>query len=194
MQIFRPYPDYQSCAKSLDDIRLRVQLKESAQILSTSIRKVTNNIEHKIYKSYNKNGRFVKWCSLSKYAFLDLLNYSFAISEEYEYRFDKAHKSIEIVKNCKKYIDEFPEKGYDKYEGCNRCDELTDTGLSIYDAYKIILLDKWENDKIKITFTKTKKPNWRKDDIKERTEQKIEAKKEGAKKAQKTKLNQKRKN
>jgi len=161
MQLFMPNKSLIQSAESLDDLRLRIQLKEAAQILSTAIFNKTEIINDGLYKPYNKNGRFTKWVQSSKYAFLNIVDYCKYLHNEYQYRFNKEHKSFLVIKNCEKYVDIFPEIGYKNYVGCKRCEELmNELDIDIHEAYQIVLSEKWINDIKKPKWTNRNKPRW----------------------------------
>ena len=162
MNIFITHKNHQQSASNLDDLRLGCQIKELAQILSTAIfNKV--GMQSDLYKPYNRNGRFAKWAGSSKYCMTKLIDYGRELETEYEYRFDKPHKSYCIILNSYKYIEEFNEVGcedYLSYVGDEQLIQYMLSGLDIYQAYQKVLQEKWYKD-IKIPkWTKRNKPKF----------------------------------
>lgn len=162
MNIFITHKNHQQSASSLDDLRLDCQIKELAQILSTAIYNKIG-MQSDLYKPYNSNGRFVKWAGSSKYCMLKLIDYGKELEIEYEFRFDKPHKSYYIILNSYKYIEEFNEVGckdYLSHVGDEQVVLYMLNGMNIYQAYQKVLQDKWYKD-VKIPkWTKRNQPKF----------------------------------
>lgn len=162
MNIFITHKNHQQSASNLDDLRLGCQIKELAQILSTAIFNKIGNRDD-IYKPYNRNGRFAKWAGSSKYCMLKLIDYGQELEAEYEYRFDKSHKSYQIVLNCRKYIDSFDEVGckdYLSHVGDEQVIKYMLNGMDIYQAYQKVLQEKWYKDVKNPKWTNRNKPKF----------------------------------
>lgn len=162
MNIFITHKNHQQSASNLDDLRLGCQIKELAQILSTAIYNKIG-IQSDLYKPYNCNGRFAKWAGSSKYCMLKLIDYGEELEAEYEYRFDKPHKSYYIILNSYKYIEEFNEVGckdYLSHVGDEQVVLYMLNSMNIYQAYQKVLQDKWYKD-VKIPkWTKRNQPKF----------------------------------
>jgi hypothetical protein len=84
------------CARYLDDRRLETMTMVTARILCTVARERRWSNDERLYKSSGKNHPCVLWAhSPGNYSWL--YNYFKAQLKEYKHRFDKDHKSIEIL-------------------------------------------------------------------------------------------------
>lgn len=160
MNIFITDESYAISAQNLDDVRLRCQIKELAQILSTAIYNKIG-VQSDIYKPYNPNGRFTKWAD-NYYNMRKLIYYGDALELEHIFRFNKSHKSYQIIKNCEKYINNFDINYIKQYSFV--ADEQTEkhmlSGINIYQAYQKTLQDKWYNDKRTPKWTNRQEPSF----------------------------------
>ena len=91
-------------AKMLCDKHVPKMLLESAQMLSTAVRKYeketdTTPLAEPIYKSAYPNHPMTIWVSETLGNFTWALYNAFCINNEYEYRFKKNHKSYKVIKN-----------------------------------------------------------------------------------------------
>ena len=91
-------------AKMLCDKHVPKMLLESAQMLSTAVRKYeketnTTPLAKPIYKSADPNHPKTIWVSETLGNFTWALYNAFCINNEYEYRFKKNHKSYKVIKN-----------------------------------------------------------------------------------------------
>ena len=91
-------------AKMLCDKHVPKMLLESAQMLSTAVRKYeketdTTPLAEPIYKSAYPNHPMTKWVCENKANFKWALDNALWINNEYEYRFKKNHKSYRVIKN-----------------------------------------------------------------------------------------------
>lgn len=147
MQIFRPYKNHKQSAKYLDDKRLNKQVVECFQLIQTCLVKlklIEGKMAHKhhpITKVIYNNG---------KPYLPDLLNYMIACDKEWidrgrnrkdEFK-HKINSMINIIDSNKDLFcgDNIPE--YYCFGGTIKY------GSEIYDSYKGLLGNKWENDKI----------------------------------------------
>ena len=91
-------------AEYLCDKHIPKMLLESAQMLSTAVRKYeeeTNStpLAEPIYKSAYPNHPMTKWVCETKDNFDWTLDNALAIYDEYKLRFNKIHKSYKVLKN-----------------------------------------------------------------------------------------------
>ena len=91
-------------AQYLCDKHIPKMLLESAQMLSTAVRKYeeeTNStpLAEPIYKSAYPNHPMTKWVCETKDNFDWTLDNALAIYDEYKLRFNKIHKSYKVLKN-----------------------------------------------------------------------------------------------
>lgn len=81
---------------------------ETAQLLSTAILSFDSSIPG-LYRKTHTNHPVTIWTRTSRANFLWLLEYGFAISEEYTRRYGKVHASSRIIKQCAEYSQKIPE-------------------------------------------------------------------------------------
>lgn len=96
--------DWHKSAQSLDNYRLPKMIVESAQILSTVINENPTKLNIPLYKTTHRNHPCVKWAETSFENFKSVLNHAFYMCEAYEKRFNKTHKTkevLETMKNCR---------------------------------------------------------------------------------------------
>jgi hypothetical protein len=91
-------------ARYLCDKHVPKMLLESAQMLSTAVRKYeeftqTTPLSAPIYKSAYPNHPMTKWVSTSKNNFNWALENAVWIDDEYRRRFNKIHKSFDVIQN-----------------------------------------------------------------------------------------------
>ena len=91
-------------AQYLCDKHIPKMLLESAQMLSTAVRKYeeeTNGVPlaEPIYKSAYPNHPMTKWVGETKGNFNWALENAIYIHEEYRFRFNKNHKSYKVIQN-----------------------------------------------------------------------------------------------
>ena len=91
-------------AEMLCDKHIPKMLLESAQMLSTAVRKYeketdTTPLAKPIYKSAYPNHPMTKWVGETKGNFEWALENAIYIHEEYRFRFNKNHKSYKVIKN-----------------------------------------------------------------------------------------------
>ena len=116
MNIFFLHKDPQWAANALCDKHVPKMLLESAQMLSTAVRKYeeeTNGVPlaEPIYKSAYPKHPMTIWVGQNKSNFTWALENAVFISQEYCKRFKKLHKSSRIINNIydNNYIDNIPD-------------------------------------------------------------------------------------
>lgn len=140
MQIFMPYESIIKSLRALDDVRLRKQVLESAQLIS--------NVLHDYgcfspYKKTHPHHPLTAWLGVRQ-NFRWHLRYFRAAAEEFEARFGKQHKS---------FVDLYPlGKGFDtnllhekKWDGVYNNTPHKDE--EVHRAYKKTLHEKWRTGK-----------------------------------------------
>jgi hypothetical protein len=154
MNIFAISRDTWECAKALDDLRLNKMIIETAQLLSTAMRECGYTGDD-IYKSTHINHPCAIWARETDANYRWLLSYMSDLVEERHRRTGKGHKSYNIF-NTLCGGQEFMPSG----------DQTPFVNLSLYkstethQAYRLTLIDKWNNDKHPPKWTNTTKPNW----------------------------------
>ena len=104
MNIFFLDKTPEKSAQYLCDKHIPKMLLESAQMLSTAVRKYeeetnTEPLSEPIYKSAYPNHPMTKWVGETKGNFNWALENAVWINNEYEYRFKKKHKSFNVIQN-----------------------------------------------------------------------------------------------
>ena len=117
------------CAKYLDDKRVIKMCLETAQILST--------ITGVGYKPTHRNHPAVLW---AKDNFSWTLEHFVALCNEYYLRYNKIHKSSELLKD---FIENSIEDKVTPFVNCTTYKHVEDIHL----AYQLYLNDKWDTDK-----------------------------------------------
>ena len=125
MNIFFLHKDPQWAANALCDKHVPKMLLESAQMLSTAVRKYEEDTDtiplaEPIYKSAYPNHPMTKWVGFNRDCFSWALGNALWINNEYEYRFKKKHKSFKIIQNIFKnnYINDIPEGDFTEPPQC----------------------------------------------------------------------------
>ena len=149
MNIFFTDPDPVKCAEYLDNKRVVKMVLESCQMLATAINETGGKAP---YKSTHKNHPSNVWVRESYDNFMWLWEHMVALSDEYERRYGKKHKSYLIFTNSDILVQAqslLPKLGLTSKPNCAA---NQDKGISykhisdIYTAYKLYLNDRWETD------------------------------------------------
>jgi len=119
MNIFFLHKDPQWAANALCDKHVPKMLLESAQMLSTAVRRHKTEFENydKFYKSAYPNHPMTKWVGDTRTNFRWALENAVFISQEYCKRFKKIHKSSEVINNIydAKYMEDIPTQMHPDY-------------------------------------------------------------------------------
>lgn len=154
MNIFVSSFDPVESAQVLDNSRLIKMILESAQILSTVLH--LNNIKSP-YKPTHKNHPVVKWTNESSENYWWLLEHFQALCHEYEDRFHKTHKSSQYHDN---FVDGYFQLNLTNdmtpFVNCTKFSNIKE----ITQAYRLALIDKWNNDKRPPKWTNCSPPEW----------------------------------
>jgi hypothetical protein len=150
MNIFATSPDPRLCAQDLDDKRVVKMTLETGQIISTA--------RHLLglpapYKPTHQNHPCVLW-ALNEVHMQWLLRLLIALSEEYNYRFNKSHKTGETMAELLPAGWEHETPNY--FVNCT-----TFQDLPVHEAYKRYLCWKWIGDKRVPVWTRRGQPRWR---------------------------------
>ena len=110
MNIFFLDKTPEKSAEFLCDKHIPKMLLESAQMLSTAVRKYEEDTEP-IYKSAYPNHPMTKWVGFNRDCFNWALENAIHIHEEYRFRFNKNHKSYDVISNIinNNYSNDIPE-------------------------------------------------------------------------------------
>lgn len=149
MNIFVTNPSPAKSAQFLDDKRIGKMCLETAQLLCTAINQCGLTAP---YKSTHVNHPCTKWVMESYSNWLWLWDHGMALGEEYYRRFNKYHKSHEVINELwhlypeQFYVDSgltpFANCAANKGLGINYKDEV-----DVHLAYQLYLNDRWDTDK-----------------------------------------------
>lgn len=128
-------------AQYLDNRRLIKMVLESAQLLSSAI--ILNNGKG-FYKLTHKNHPATVWTRSSQSNAKWLLEHFKALCTEYTKRFNKVHKCQQYLNTIELELNNIPDKGLTPF-----CNITKFHNENVFEAYKLYLQDKWNNDKIK---------------------------------------------
>lgn len=155
MNIFVIDPDnVQTNAQMLDDKRLIKMILETAQLLATAVNLSGGSCT---YKSTHKNHPCALWARKHRGNYTWLLNLFTHLNNEYSFRFNKTHKSFSYYSEYDKgqYLLE-DSNLFDKHPNCTKFKQEE----NVYTAYKMCMIDKWNNDKRKPKWTNREIPTF----------------------------------
>ena len=98
MNIFVLDNDIQKCVQYTVNRHVVKMVLETAQLLCSPFEKAP-------YKRTHYNHPCAVWSRSSKENYKWLIEYGLALSSEYTYRYEKVHKSSEVIKWCKDNVD-----------------------------------------------------------------------------------------
>ena len=166
MQLFLTSPDYNQCAKDLDDKRLNKIIVESAQIASTALwmnncdaaETITSN--GLCYLPTHEKHPLCIWAASSYRNYLEVLRHGLALCKEYTFRTRKIHKTFNIIDHLRWGVFPFNFKFQEYPTQQPNCTTNHKHIDDVYKAYRLELLFKWANDKKAPTWTNRQRPNW----------------------------------
>lgn len=143
MNIFASHSTPVLCAQVLDNRRVVKMILETAQMLSTVLRKLSVD-DPTLYKSAFQNHPCTLWAGATRGNFNWLVDHGLALSDEYSLRFDgKVHKSRAIIARCGSYNDLLPgDAMMTIFTNCTIFKEEEDVLI----AYRKALSEKWFRD------------------------------------------------
>lgn len=126
----------------LDDKRVVKMVLESTQLLCTALN--LNGIKTP-YKSTHSNHPCTKWVMESNQNWRWVHDHAVALCAEYRKRYDKTHACLKVLDEIKNMGVHLPDAGLTEFEGCTG--KYDNTNLPITLKYKMLLSDKWNEDK-----------------------------------------------
>ena len=158
MNIFVTDPDPQKCAIALDDVRLRKMIVETAQLLSTALHEWGHERAADVYKPTHRNHPCNLWARENAGNFMWLYEHMNALAAEYQYRFEKEHKTAQLLMPFYMALWTMLSEanGVTPFPNCTPYKDWED----VTEAYKQTLRDKWANDKRPPKWTKRELPEW----------------------------------
>jgi hypothetical protein len=127
---------------------------ETAQLLSTAMRE-RGYTGDDIYKTTHVNHPCAIWTRETEANYRWLLLYMSDLVEERQFRTGKGHKSYDIFNTLCGGPKLMPPGQITPFANCS-----TYKNTGIFDAYKLTLRDKWNNDKRPPKWTNRQKPSW----------------------------------
>jgi hypothetical protein len=106
MNIFALTDDVIQCAEWHVDRHIVKMPLETAQMLCTCLNKIDVSTP---YLPVHQKHPCTLWAGINRSNYKWLCELGFALSMEYTYRYNKVHKSEEVIKYCYDFIDKFPE-------------------------------------------------------------------------------------
>lgn len=134
-------------AKYLDDKRVVKMVLESAQMLCTAI---TEHGGDAPYKPTHKNHPCNVWARKTRANYNWLLEHFIALSDEYTNRYNKVHKSFNLLPQLKSGALVIPEGDLTPFANCAAHADLGISYKHVKDthtAYQLYLNDRWDTDK-----------------------------------------------
>lgn len=155
MNIFVTDPNWTKSAEALDDKRLVKMVLETAQIISTVAHKY--GVQGEWYKPTHANHPCVVWAGECTPNFTWLILHGNALGAEYTKRFNKVHKSHDIISLAIKSDLAFclPDKLQTPFANCTNYKHLP-----VIEAYRNHLADKWAADAKPPKWTSSNPPTW----------------------------------
>ena len=125
---------------------------ETAQLVSTAVRLAGVDFGYKIT---HKNHPVAMWVRESRQNYSWTVKHGLALAAEYTYRYDKVHKTGQLLYELGAYDHLFPDIGQTPFVNCAA---NKDKGISYKDhdnvfvAYQLYLNDRWDTDKLEPTW------------------------------------------
>lgn len=144
MNIFVSDPCPVKSAQYLDNRRVNKMILESLQLLSTAIHHYGGNAP---YKPTHYNHPATIWTRKNYWNALWLYKHFLALCDEYTKRYNKIHKCSQYSDQVYSQLYLIPAVGTNQtpFVNCTKFKEIE----NVFEAYKIALQDKWEQDTIK---------------------------------------------
>jgi hypothetical protein len=135
------------CAQNLDDKRVIKMCLESTQMLCTALNHHGHNTP---YKSTHANHPSNVWARQTKTNFLWLLDHAFYLCDEYERRYAKTHKCLDILNDLNtKSLSCFSETPATPFANCaansSKGVDFKHIGDTV-EAYRQYLTSRWNTD------------------------------------------------
>lgn len=160
MNIFLTSDNAKACALALDDKRVVKMALETAQLLSGAVRLTMPAHADGVYRLSHENHPCAKWTRQSLHNFLWLYDHGIALCEEYSHRFERRHKSQDVIQLCYEHLPVFG--------ACLDDIPLAFTFNSsgwivgdVFHSYRLCMMHKWLSlDTIKPRWTHRDRPSW----------------------------------
>lgn len=151
MNIFILDNDPKTAATMLCDKHVVKMILESAQMLCSAL--VCHNIDNTPYRATHKNHPCTKWAGHTRANFEWLCTHGIGICEEYTRRYNKRHKSQDVIEWCKKRSEAIPDGPQTPFAQAMPAQYKNTCPVIAYRAY-------YKGEKAHISKWKTKIPEW----------------------------------
>lgn len=166
MNIFATSLDPVEAAAALDDKRVNKMVSETAQMLSTALRR-----HHKVsdtdiawvvlYKSAYEKHPCTLWAGDTRSNFAWLCRHGLALCEVYQDVFGREHKSKIVIRLAQSWIKKIPSGDFTEFADCTEFQHRSD--LPIIKRYQMFMNLKWKvRDEEQPTWRKRNPPTWKK--------------------------------
>lgn len=152
-------------AMALDDKRLVKMCLETAQILSSVMRKtrgdaVANQLG--LYKATHANHPCVRWAENDQNLSW-LVDHGFSLCLEFSLRFKKVHSSMQVIMAVSRLFPEPIDHLGITFQNSarNKTLDLDFSDLPVHEAYRAYLNARWNTDKTPPKWTTRQPPEWR---------------------------------
>ena len=166
MNIFFLSPDPVQCAQYHNDRHVNKMILESAQMLSTAVRLSGVDFPECTYKSTHMKHGCSRWARESLSNWLWLRDLAYALSDEFDWRFDRPepHKSISVIRQLP--LPDIPDKGltplYEAMPDVHKLSDPVDSYRRYYNMEKRVYFTRRgvTNVPIRHKWTKRGEPFW----------------------------------
>lgn len=166
MNIFATSPDPTQSALWLDDKRVISQCKETAQLLSHTLRllSVDDDRLNQLMGAGHHNHPVTVWTRQTRGNFMWLANHGIALCRTYAKTFFRIHFSQHRIMAACEYADRVPDGPLQPFANCAANDTK---GISfkhipdVHQAYRLYLCERWKHDTRAVTFRGREKPEWK---------------------------------
>lgn len=171
MNLFVTDPDPVVCAMNLDDKRIGKLLMECNQMMSLAVKSHwpeddgsyvfwETSTELTSGRAYLNHPVSI-WVRQTRANFLWTLEHAVALSNEFQYRFNRDHASGNRLAFMRRYSDVIPEGGLTDFQNSAKNDTFDFTHFPVPDSYRHYLVARWRTDKNAVNFTERHSPEWR---------------------------------
>lgn len=162
MQVFLTDKNLKISATELDDVRLNKQITEINQIILACLNQENAKSENRVIKIGHINHPVTEWYN-SREALMFLVDYQYYLCFEYEGRHSKTHMGYYTLRGLQTYAEMFPIRN-PKFDvvyikGRKGVDQIITT-KNVYERYRNLLIDKWNNAIKEPKWTNRRKPEW----------------------------------
>ena len=162
MNIFATDPNPVLSAVALDDKRIVKMALESAQMLSSAIRLTVPTPDEHLYRNTHQHHPCSVWSRKNLHNFLWLYDHGKALCAEYTHRYERRHKSEDIIDLAYNHLevfgDPFPELSSETVFDFNSSGWIVG---DVFHSYRLCMMQKWlDKDSRPPRWTHRDKPEW----------------------------------